>query len=189
MPKFEGSAGIPLKRGVRLPSGRHVALAILLLVASGCRVREQQPDASPVPTANWQAVQAAARISAIIFGQLSSLRNDCPVLAHPPQRSPDVETACPGPYRWTLLYGVGIDTGLSDPRSWPSARMLPTAILLFVEVRIGGPCLQVPAPTHTIGAVSVQAICYGRDCQPVIDALSKTLAMLKKEVKSNAPAT
>ncbi len=170
-------------------AGIHITLVGMLVVASGCRVPEQEPGVSPVPTAAWQAVQAADRITAILFGQLSSLRDKCPALAHLPQRSPDVETACPGPYRWTLLYGVRVDTGLTTPRAGPRARMLPTAILLFVEVRIGGPCVPVPAPTHRIGEVSVQAICYGRDCQPIIETLSKTLAMLKKEASSTAPAT
>ncbi len=124
-----------------------------------------------------------------MFGQLSSLRRTCPPLARFPERSPDVKSACPGPYRWTLIYSVGVDTGIGDPRSWPSARMLPNAILLFVEVRIGEPCIRVPAPTHTIGGVSVQAICYGRECPPIIETLRKTLNMLQKEATPAGAAT
>ncbi|TAM55449.1 MAG: hypothetical protein EPN53_02885 [Acidobacteria bacterium] len=179
----------PLKRSVGLRFALRIGLAVGLACVCGCRAPERQLGASPVPTANWQAVQVADRITAILFGQLSSLRDTVPALAHLPRRSPEVETACPGPYRWTLLYGVGVDTGLSNPRAWPSARMLPTAILLFVEVRIGRPCIPVPAPTHTIGEVSVQAICYGRDCQPIIETLTKTLAMLKREASCTTPAS
>lgn len=179
----------PLKRGLGLHVTWHVTLVLALAVSVGCRAPEQQSEVPSSPTPSWQTVQAADRITAILFGQVSSVRDRCPSLAHLPKVSPELETACPGPYRRTLLYGVGVDTSLSNPRAWPRARMFPTGILLFVDVRIGGPCIPVPAPIHTIGEVSVQAVCYGRDCEPIVQALSETIAMLKREAGSAAHAT
>ena len=175
-----GSESTPADRFRVRPSSLVVLAALAVALSVACAKAPTQEAAPPAATPTWQTVEKADKIAGALFAEVFSLRGHLDSLNHLPTAYPDREEACPGPYRRTLLYGIGVEGSLHNPRAWPRARMVPTGIALLVDVRIGDPCLPNQAPVHVFGDVAVQSICYGRDCKVIIDRLSRTLARLKE---------